>query len=282
MGILSAVPTTIPFGAPLPSIPSIPTIATIPGGASAPFVQSGGSVSVGSGGSLGLASLAGIFVDVLAIVVVLALLGVFVIVVVANRADPDPTGRRPQSVYFFAVSFVTILTSIIGSAVVVSTLTRFIGSHSSPIGDSVARTLVLAGLVTLVSLILLVTHLRRGLTLARADAALTSPSRRVGQTYVSAVAFLSVLVFLVVSVLAVYLVFVIGGPGVFGSLGGGRVTAGRYLIEAAYLGLVAGVILWTHRNLVPPGLHVFGRDSGTGELSGGPPGGAIPPAHVPA
>ena len=238
-------------------------------------------MSVGSGGGLGLASFAGVFVDVLAIVVVLALLGIFVIVVVANRADPDPTGRRPQSVYFFGVSFVTILTSIVGSAVVVSALTRFIGSHSRPISDSVARTVVLAGLVTLISVVFLVTHLRRGLTLARADAAVTSPSRRVGQTYVSAVAFLSVLVFLVVSVLAVYLVFVIGGPGVFGSVGG-RAPAVRYLVEAVYLGVVAGVILGTHRNLVPPGLHVFGRNVGAGEPGGGAPGAPVASAPSPA
>jgi hypothetical protein len=127
--------------------------------------------------------------------------------------------------------------------------------------------------------VLLVTHLRRGLTLARADAALTSPSRRVGQTYVSAVAFLSVLVILVVSVLSVYLVFVIGGPGVFGSVGG-RAPALRYLVEAVYLGVVAGVILWSHRNLVPPGLHVFGRSLDSGEPGGGAPGAPVAPVPV--
>jgi hypothetical protein len=96
MGILSAVPTTVPFGAPLPTFPSIPTIPNIPGGTSTPFGQNGGSVSVGSGGGLGLASLAGIFVDVLAIVVVLALLGVFVIVVVANRPIPTRPDGGPS------------------------------------------------------------------------------------------------------------------------------------------------------------------------------------------
>jgi hypothetical protein len=274
MGILNAVPTTIPFGTPGSSIPNFPNILS---GTSTQFAQNG----LGSSGGPGLASLAGIFVDVLVVVVVLGLLGVFVIVVVANRADPDPTGRRPQSVYFFAVSFVTILTSIIGSAVIVSALARFIGSHSRPISDSVARTVVLAGLVTLVSLILLVTHLRRALTLARADGALTSPSRRVGQTYVAAVAFVSVLVFLVVAVLSVYLVFVIGGPGVFGSVGG-RAPALRYLVEAVYLGVVAAVILWTHRNLVPPGLHIFGGDVGSGGFPDRPPPSAVSPSDVPA
>lgn len=158
-GILSAVPTTIPAfgGTPLPSIPSI----TGNSGSGSQFVPNGSSgVTAVPSSSLGLGGFVGAFVDLFAIVIVLALVGAFVIIVVANRADPDPTGRRPQSVYFFAVSFVTVLTSIVGSTVIVAALTRFIGSHSSPISDSVARTVVLGGLITLISVVLLVTHPR--------------------------------------------------------------------------------------------------------------------------
>ena len=104
----------------------------------------------------------------------------------------------------------------------------------------------------------------------------TTPSRRVGQTYVSAAAFLAVLVLLVVTVLSAFLVFAIAGPGVFGSFGG-RVPVIRYLIDAAYLGVVVGLILWTHRNLVPPELHVLGKEGGAGGLLGDPPTPAVPP-----
>ncbi len=207
---------------------------------------------------LGLASLAGIVVDVLAIMILLALVGVLVIVVVANRADPDPSGRRPQSVYFFAVSFVTITTSIIGSTVVVWALVQLIGGHSGSITNSVARTAVLGGLVTLASLLLLVTHLRRGVALTRADGPSPNPSRRVGQSYVSAVAFLAVLSLLMVTVLGVYLIFAIAGPGVFGSFGG-QTAALRTLVVAIYLGWVAVLVLWSHRNLVTPGLSFFDK-----------------------
>jgi hypothetical protein len=89
-----------------------------------------------------------------------------------------------------------------------------------------------------------------------------SPSRRVAQSYVSAVAFLAVLILLAVSIFAVYLLFALGGPGVFGSFGG-RTPALRVLIDTVYVGLVAGIVLLTHRNLVTPGLQFFGKTNGS-------------------
>jgi hypothetical protein len=162
---------------------------------------------------------------------------------------------------------VTIATSIIGSAVVVAALIQLVGSHSGDITNPVARAAVLGGLTMLVSLTLLVTHLGRGLTLARADADSPSPSRRVGQSYVSAVAFVAILTILFTAVFSVYLIFAIAGPGVFGSFGG-KTPAVRFLIISVYLGLVAGVVLRTHRNLVPPGLRIPSR--GTGAVGGLP------------
>jgi hypothetical protein len=213
-----------------------------------------------------------------AVLILLALVGVLVIIVVSNRADPDPSGRRPQSVYFFAVSFVTLTTSIIGSAVVVVSLIRFIGGHSSPIADSIARSLVIGGLITIVSFILLRTHLQRGLALVRADEGATTPSKRVGQSYVSAVAFVAILTLLIVSVFAVYLIFSIAGPGVFGSVGG-RISTLRVFLETLYVADVALVVLWTHRNLIDPPLQIFGGMRAAAAPSLGPvdapaPGGA--------
>jgi hypothetical protein len=125
---------------------------------------------------------------------------------------------------------------------------------------------VIGGLITLMSGILLRIHLKRGVALVGPDA--SSPSRRVAQSYVSAVAFLSVLILLIVSIMTVYLLFALGGPGVFGSFGG-RTSALRVLIDAVYIGVVAGTVLLTHRNLVTPGLQFFGGRNG----SGGPQGG---------
>jgi hypothetical protein len=227
-------------------------------------VASGGSgiagISTSSGtplvsSSSSLLPIASIVVEILALFIGVAVIGLFIIIVVANRAEPDATGRRPQSVYFFAVSFVTLVSTIIGSIVVVFSAVDLIGHHSAGIGNAVARAVVIGGLITVLSGALLWTHLRRGVALVGPDAA--SPSRRVAQSYVSGVAFLSVLILLVASILAVYLLFALGGPGVFGSFGG-RTSVVRDLIDTAYIGLVAGTVLLTHRNLVQPGLQFFG------------------------
>jgi hypothetical protein len=200
------------------------------------------------------------------VVVLLAVVGVFVIVVVANRAEPDPSGRRPLSVYLFATSFVALIAAVVGSVTVVASLVQLIGSHPGvslpgihPIGDAAARGAVLGGLITLVSVVILVVHLRRGLLFAGGEDDL-GPSRRVAKSYVAAVAFLMVLVLLATTVAAIYLLFEIAGPGVFGS-GGGRIPLVRNLIVVAYVGVVAAVILRTHRDLVAPGLRFWKEPS---------------------
>jgi hypothetical protein len=209
--------------------------------------------------STSLLPVANIVVEILALVIGVAIVGLFIIIVVANRAEPDPTGHRPQSVYFFAVSFVTLVVTIIGSMVIVFSVVDLVGRHSG-IGNAIARAVVIGGLITLVSGALLWIHLRRGVALVGPDAA--SPSRRVAQSYVSAVAFLSILILLGVTIFAIYLVFALGGPGVFGSFGG-RTPALRVLIDTVYVGLVAGAVLLTHRNLVTPGLQFFGKTNGS-------------------
>ena len=114
------------------------------------------------------------------------------------------------------------------------------------------------------------------------------------QSYVSAVAFLSVLILLVVSILAVYLLFALAGPGVFGSFGG-RTSTLRDLIDVVYVGLVAGTVLLTHRNLVTPGIRYFGANGPRGSRGGqgargrhasadatGTPPPAVPPLTSPS
>jgi len=234
------------------------------------FGSNGGAVTVIQNGPSIFTTLA----EVLGVLAVLALVGLVMIVIVANRSDPDPTGRRPQSVYLFAVSFVTLVSSVIGSTIVVSALVQLSGPHQTLPGegphyivDSVARTATLGGLITVLSLILFTVHLRRGLALVRAVTEPTSPILRVGQSYVSGVGFLAVLVLLVTGVLAAYLIFAIVGPGVFGSFGG-RAPSLRDLIDALYVGVVASIILVTHRNLVPPRLRLLGHRRGAEGPSG--------------
>jgi len=211
---------------------------------------------------------------VLFLFVIVAVVGLFIIIVVANRADPDPSGRRPQSVYYFAVSFVTLVTTIIGSMVIVFSLVALIGNHEPHVGNSIARAVVIGGLITLVAGVLLRTHLRRGVSLAGSEAA--SPSHRVAQSYVSAVSFIAILVALVATILAVYLLFVLASPGVFGSFGG-RTTVLRDLIDLAYADIIAGIVLQTHRNLVSPGLQLFRTPRARHTFTDPTPPPAVPP-----
>jgi hypothetical protein len=163
------------------------------------------------------------------------------------------------------VSFVTLATTVLGSAVVVSGVVVLVGNHSSSVSNAAARTILFGGLVTLISAFLLALHLRRGLALARADSESQGPSQRVGQSYVSSVAFVSVFSLLVLGVFSVYLIFAIAGPGLFGSLGNRSDTV-RVLIVAAYLCFVAATVLWSHRKLVKPDLDLFGRAAALGEV----------------
>lgn len=207
----------------------------------------------------GASSLIGLVVGVLSVVILLGILGAFVVIVVANRADADATGRRPLVVYLFGVAFITIWTAFIGSAAVVSSLVQLIGSHPGvyggaihPIGDAAARGVVLGGLVLLVSLVTFVFHFRKGIELAGGEGQSSSPARRCEQSYVSAVAFVSVLVIIISLVIAVYAIFQILAPGVFG--GAGRVPALRHLLDACYVVLAGGAILWRHLMLAAPQL----------------------------
>ena len=273
-GVLGAVTST------LPGAGAGGAGTGISGGASfvpAPSVGSSSAPLINS--TFGLSSLAGALVEVLAVMVMIALVGVIIIAVVANRADPDPTGRRPQSVYFFVISFITITTAITGSALFVAAILLLTAHHSASVGHVLSRLLLASALITMVSAALLAVHLRRGLVLARADSSASSPSKRVGQSYVSVVAFVSILVVLVASIVSIYLVFAIVTPTTFGSFGG-RAWSVRILVETVYLAAVAAFVVWRHSSLLTPGLSIWSRSAG-GSGSLGFPAMGEPPAPRP-
>src|SRR3954465_11176033 len=83
---------------------------------------------------LGLAGIIGVVA--LAIIALPLLAGaVLVILIVANRADPDPTGRRPAVVYSFAVSFIAMFVTLFSTFVIVAQLWSLIGSHHTSTGS---------------------------------------------------------------------------------------------------------------------------------------------------
>ena len=234
----------------------------------------------------GLGSVFALIGVLFALIATIGIVGTFVIIVVGNRGDPDSTGKRPFVVYLFAVSFITIWTALVGSSAAVAALFQLIGSHPSsgptseihPIGDMVARSIVLGLLVTAVSVWVLLAHVRRAFAVV-ADEPEASPSKRVAHTYVSGVAFISLLIVIAAVVVFVYSIFQILGPVTFASAGG-RVGPFRHLLDAIWVGFAAGTILWSHINLVPKELSPLGALFPVSILRHpGPQSGSAPPAQ---
>lgn len=204
--------------------------------------------------------------------------GVFVILIVSNRADPDPTGRRPAIVYGYAVSFITLFVSVFASEVIVMRLCSLIGSHSSGIsgfedsnaypgtfvavhagpshayGDAVARGVVIGALLLLVAYAMYVAHVRVA-DRATGGLAPADPAGRVRASYLAAVSFVSVMIVVVSAVAAAYQVFRIVAPGVFNPGGhGSHVRPFGILIPLLYLAFVGYQLLRRHVGQLPPEL----------------------------
>jgi hypothetical protein len=215
-----------------------------------------------------------------------AIVAIFVVIVVANRADPDPTGRRPLAVYLFGVSFFSIFVVLFGSFAMVLGVVQLIGSHPGvvsaskhPVGDSVTRVVVLGGIIVAVAAVLLLTHLRRGQSLPEVANGQAGPVARVAQSYAASVSFLCVIIAAVSVVVFLYEVVRILAPGVF-ELTGTRVGAARVLIAALYLAFAAAGLVAAHARHLPSGgwgpLAQTGPGPGYGSAPLGPPASPSP------
>src|SRR3954471_9151809 len=206
--------------------------------------------------SLGGVFFVAAFISGIVLLVPLIVGAIFVVVVVASRAEADPSGRRPGLVYAFATAFLTLFVTLFASTALVAALCQLIGSHGStgqdggfvgldqssqfgghlhPIGDAVARASVLSGIIVIVAGIVCALHLKAA---ARASAAapVIDPVSRVRSSYVAAVSFVSVAIVVVSTVVLVYEFFRGVAPGVFTQSGTGSGTAAaRTMIPTFYL-----------------------------------------------
>ena len=108
--------------------------------------------------------LAGFTGGIFAVIAVgLALFSVFllvpIIIIVANRAEPDQRGLRPHSVYLFGMSFVTLQLTFAGSVLIITSLFSVIAPHVSPLTNSIAREVVIGGLLVVLFGAALLLHL---------------------------------------------------------------------------------------------------------------------------
>jgi hypothetical protein len=199
--------------------------------------------------------------------------GVFVVVVVANRADPDLSGRRPAVVYALATAFLTLFVTLFATTALVAWLCQLIGDrpaqaifedssfgassfafggHEHPLGDAVARGAVMSALVALVAGLVFVLHVRAAAR-ASADLPTVEPVARARSSYIAAVAFVTVTIIIVAAVVVLYDIFRGIAPGVFTESGrGGSVEVLRSMIPAFYLLVASLVILAAHLRFAPP------------------------------
>jgi hypothetical protein len=212
-----------------------------------------------------------------------AFVGIFVVIVVANRADPDPTGRRPLAVYLFGVSFFSVFVVLFGTFAIVLGLVQLIGSHPDvlssarhPVGDAVARVVVLGGLIVGVAVLLLLSFLRRALRLPEVSQRQAGPVTRVAQSYAASVSFVSLFIGAISVVVFLYEVLRILAPGVF-QLSGSRVDAARTLLAAFYLTLASGAVVAVHARLLPSVGFAHHPRSNPGQGGFAPPPPSPPP-----
>ena len=188
----------------------------------------------------------------------------YVILVVANRADPDPTGKRPMAVFLFGGSFLTLWIAYIGAIAIITSLVGLIGTHISsqsgsqhPVGDAAVRGITIGLLLVLIAGGLHLLQKQRGLALAESESDPTSPTKRVARSYVAVVSFVSMLIMVVASVIFLYSLLGLIAPGVYHA--GHRLGTFRMLLVEAFVLLLTAMIFRAHQRLAPMQLRLFGH-----------------------
>lgn len=204
-------------------------------------------------------ALVGTYVSILVLLSVLASVGsivTYIIIVVANRAEPDPSGHRTSTIYHVGTAFITLWLEIVGVLTIFFTLFNLIGaggrtyfsSEVHPLGDSTIRGITIGLLLSIVGGYTALTHRARAIELADGDEVVASPSKRIVRSYAAVVSFICV--FVVVITLLAFLWGVLGliAPGVYQT--GSRTGDVRVLLDEATVLAVFAWVFSTHRRLV--------------------------------
>lgn len=206
-----------------------------------------------------VSGIVGTYIFALVLLSVLASVGsiaTYIIIVVANRAEPDPTGHRTSAIYHVGVAFVALWLEIAGVVTIFATVFALIGSGSTtyfsteihPLGDSTVRGVTIGLLLAIVGGSTAISHRSKAIEIADLDAAESSPSRRVVRSYAAAVSFISVLALVVTSIALVWAILGLIAPGVYQA--GSRTVDVRLLLDEATVLAVFAWVFSTHRRLV--------------------------------
>ncbi|MFI5035862.1 MAG: hypothetical protein ACHQFZ_06620 [Acidimicrobiales bacterium] len=201
----------------------------------------------------------GTYVSVLVLLIVLASVGsivTYIIIVVANRAEPDPTGHRTSAIYHVGTAFIALWLEIAGVITIFVTLFALIGAGSTtyfssevhPLGDSTIRGITIGLLLSIVGGYTALTHRAKAIELASSDEVPASPSKRVVRSYAAVVSFISVLVVVVTVIAFLWAVLGLIAPGVYRT--GSRTVDIRTLLDEATVIAVFAWVFSTHRRLV--------------------------------
>ncbi len=209
--------------------------------------------------TLSTGAIVGTYVSALVLLSVLASVGsivTYIIIVVANRAEPDPSGRRTSAIYHVGTAFVALWLEIAGVITIFATLFALIGaggttyfsSEIHPLGDSTIRGITIGLLLSIVGGYTALTHREKALELAMSDESEASPSRRIVRSYAAVVSFISILVVVITLLAFVWALLGLIAPGVYQA--GSRTDEFRLLLDEATVLAVFGWVFSTHRRLV--------------------------------
>jgi uncharacterized RDD family membrane protein YckC len=101
-------------------------------------------------------------------------------------------------------------------------------------------------------------HLRRGNALADTETDLSGPTKRLMRSFVAFVSFVAALIFVVSLIVAVYGVFELISPTIFGGAGG-RDAVTRQILDALVLVVLSATIFGYHQRFAPPSLRLLGE-----------------------
>jgi hypothetical protein len=204
-------------------------------------------------------AIVGTYVTVLVLLSVLASVGsivTYIIIVVANRAEPDPSGNRTSAIFHVGTAFIALWLEIAGVITIFVTLFGLIGAGGKvyfsteihPLGDSTIRGITIGLLLSIVGGYTALTHRAKAIDLASNDAFEASPSKRVLRSYAAVVSFICVIVVVITSLAVVWSVLGLIAPGIYQT--GARTGDIRLLLDEATVLAVFSWVLATHRHLM--------------------------------
>jgi hypothetical protein len=170
----------------------------------------------------------------------------YIIIVVANRADPDPTGARTSTIYHVGTAFLTLWLEVAGAITIAATLFALIGSGEGR--DTTIRGVTIGLLLFLVGGFVSHTQRRKAVDLAASESDAASPSKRVVRSYAAVVSFISVIVMVVTVLAAAWAVLGLIAPGVY--VAASRTSDARLLLDELSVLAIFASVLSMHRRLV--------------------------------